>query len=349
MGLLSFRTLTDGVSEEQQNRRRGTPDERKVSRVTGPHRQPHHDSPPTPGSHISPGHPSALSWRREVNYMLKLFVAHSDRLADASQRGGSDDGRVRRRSRRDHGSAHRRPYASLLRCDQQRAQRRHRRCSARRSHCNTEEESATMIESIGSQFQSEEGQTMAEYGVVLGVITLAIVTILLPLVGAIGVALERTLEHRQRRRLPATTDGGRPGARGAHTQHTESRPHTHDQPPKIRADEKGQTMVEFALVLPVLCVLLFGVIQFGILYNDYVTLTDATAPGRARRPSAGTRPTPVGGRRGHGRELRQRPRSRRKLGVDVTRHVGARRGRDRRGDATRTRSTCSASSWRRAT
>src|SRR5437016_10862548 len=43
--------------------------------------------------------------------------------------------------------------------------------------------------------------------------------------------------------------------------------------------EKGQTMVEFAIVLPILCLLLFGVIQFGILFNDYVTLTDAVRAG----------------------------------------------------------------------
>ena len=38
-------------------------------------------------------------------------------------------------------------------------------------------------------------------------------------------------------------------------------------------------MVEFALVLPILCLLLFGVIQFGILYKDYVTITDAARAG----------------------------------------------------------------------
>ena len=39
--------------------------------------------------------------------------------------------------------------------------------------------------------------------------------------------------------------------------------------------ERGQTMTEFALVLPLLVVLLFGVIQFGIAFNNYVALTDA--------------------------------------------------------------------------
>jgi Flp pilus assembly protein TadG len=44
-------------------------------------------------------------------------------------------------------------------------------------------------------------------------------------------------------------------------------------------NEKGQTMVEFTLVLPILCVVLFGVIQMGILFHDYITLTDATRAG----------------------------------------------------------------------
>ena len=38
-------------------------------------------------------------------------------------------------------------------------------------------------------------------------------------------------------------------------------------------------MVEFALVLPILCLLLFGVIQFGIVFNNYVDLTDAVRAG----------------------------------------------------------------------
>lgn len=47
----------------------------------------------------------------------------------------------------------------------------------------------------------------------------------------------------------------------------------------IIRNERGQTMVEFALVVPILCVILFGILQFGALYNDYVTLTDATRVG----------------------------------------------------------------------
>jgi Flp pilus assembly protein TadG len=51
-------------------------------------------------------------------------------------------------------------------------------------------------------------------------------------------------------------------------------PHTH-----IARDERGQALTEFAFVLPLLVLLLFGVIQFGVLYNHYVTLTDAVRAG----------------------------------------------------------------------
>jgi Flp pilus assembly protein TadG len=49
-------------------------------------------------------------------------------------------------------------------------------------------------------------------------------------------------------------------------------------PRKLKSSD-GQTMVEFALVLPLLAVLLFGIIQFGIVFNNYLDLTDATRAG----------------------------------------------------------------------
>ena len=44
-------------------------------------------------------------------------------------------------------------------------------------------------------------------------------------------------------------------------------------------EERGQTMTEFALVLPILALLLFAVIQFGIAFNHYLTVTDAARAG----------------------------------------------------------------------
>ena len=43
--------------------------------------------------------------------------------------------------------------------------------------------------------------------------------------------------------------------------------------------ESGQTMAEFAVVLPVLVLVLFAIMQFGIVFNNYVTLTDAVRAG----------------------------------------------------------------------
>lgn len=58
-------------------------------------------------------------------------------------------------------------------------------------------------------------------------------------------------------------------------------------------NERGQTMVEFVLVLPVLCLVLFGIIQFGILYNDYLTITDAARVGARKAATSRTAPNPA--------------------------------------------------------
>lgn len=58
--------------------------------------------------------------------------------------------------------------------------------------------------------------------------------------------------------------------------------------------ERGQALAEFALVLPLLVLLLFGVIQFGIVFNNYVALTDAVRAG-AREGAVGRHSSdPVG-------------------------------------------------------
>jgi Flp pilus assembly protein TadG len=43
--------------------------------------------------------------------------------------------------------------------------------------------------------------------------------------------------------------------------------------------EDGQAATELALVLPILLVILIAIAQFGILFNNYITLTDATRTG----------------------------------------------------------------------
>jgi Flp pilus assembly protein TadG len=61
-----------------------------------------------------------------------------------------------------------------------------------------------------------------------------------------------------------------------------------------RKREQGQTMAEFTLVLPVLAILLFGVIQFGIVFNNYLAVTDAVRAGA--RQAAVARYLPPGQR-----------------------------------------------------
>ncbi len=58
--------------------------------------------------------------------------------------------------------------------------------------------------------------------------------------------------------------------------------------------EKGQTMTEFAIVLPIFVVLLFGIIQFGIAFNNYVTLTDAARAGARKGAVSRNSSNPAG-------------------------------------------------------
>jgi Flp pilus assembly protein TadG len=46
-----------------------------------------------------------------------------------------------------------------------------------------------------------------------------------------------------------------------------------------RERQSGAAVVEFALVLPVLFLVLFGAVQFGWLMNNYLLLTDAASVG----------------------------------------------------------------------
>ena len=57
-------------------------------------------------------------------------------------------------------------------------------------------------------------------------------------------------------------------------------------------NENGQAMVEFAIVAPILLLLVFGIIQFGIAFNHSLTLTDAVRAGA--RQGAVSRTVPGG-------------------------------------------------------
>lgn len=46
-----------------------------------------------------------------------------------------------------------------------------------------------------------------------------------------------------------------------------------------RNNEKGAAIVEFALILPFLLLLVFGIVQFGFIFNGQITLTSAVREG----------------------------------------------------------------------
>ena len=50
---------------------------------------------------------------------------------------------------------------------------------------------------------------------------------------------------------------------------------------EIKRKERGQSMVEFAIALPILLIILAGVLDLGRLYYAYVAVTDAAGEGAA--------------------------------------------------------------------
>lgn len=56
----------------------------------------------------------------------------------------------------------------------------------------------------------------------------------------------------------------------------------------IRSNRRGAALVEFTIVLLILMVLVFGIIEFGLLIKDYLTLSQAAREG-ARSAALGSR------------------------------------------------------------
>jgi len=48
---------------------------------------------------------------------------------------------------------------------------------------------------------------------------------------------------------------------------------------KLIKNSKGNSIVEFALILPLLVMMVFGIFQFGIAYNNWIALTHAAREG----------------------------------------------------------------------
>ncbi len=60
---------------------------------------------------------------------------------------------------------------------------------------------------------------------------------------------------------------------------TKSQPFKLKQRPSLYRGESGQSVLEFALVLPVLLLILLGIIQFGAVFNSLITLNAAAREG----------------------------------------------------------------------
>jgi Flp pilus assembly protein TadG len=58
--------------------------------------------------------------------------------------------------------------------------------------------------------------------------------------------------------------------------------------------ERGQTMVEFTIILPIFLMLVLGVAQLGIAFNNYITITDAARAGARQGAVGRSVPDPTG-------------------------------------------------------
>ena len=55
---------------------------------------------------------------------------------------------------------------------------------------------------------------------------------------------------------------------------------------KFFKNEKGQSLVEFVLVIPLLLIILMAIIEFGFMFNSYIVISNASREG-ARLASLG--------------------------------------------------------------
>jgi Flp pilus assembly protein TadG len=60
-----------------------------------------------------------------------------------------------------------------------------------------------------------------------------------------------------------------------------------------RRREEGQTIVEFVLVAPLLLMIVFGIVQFGIAFKNSIVVTDAVRAGARKAAVSRVAPDPV--------------------------------------------------------
>ncbi len=62
---------------------------------------------------------------------------------------------------------------------------------------------------------------------------------------------------------------------------------------RVRKNEEGQTLVEFALVAPILFLILFGIVQYGIAFKNSLALADAVRTGARQATVSRNAPNPT--------------------------------------------------------
>ncbi len=61
---------------------------------------------------------------------------------------------------------------------------------------------------------------------------------------------------------------------------------------RLIKNQEGQSLVEFALVIPLLLIILMGIIEFGLMFNSFIVITNGSREG-ARLASLGGTDTEI--------------------------------------------------------
>ena len=120
--------------------------------------------------------------------------------------------------------------------------------------------------------KSEDGQTFVEYSLIGVLVAVVLAAVLTTFEGSIAGALG-SIGGQALSKASYAAAGADPRLPPSLFQRTA------EPMRRIKRSEEGQAMVEFALVAPLLFLILFGIIQFGIAFMNSVALTDAVRAG----------------------------------------------------------------------